>query len=100
MTFVFFKLRLKSHCLQYLSKKPSFSCNPFLVRENIVKSSAKSKELICLLNNYGDSLSSDWALCFSNSIGRSFINKLKNIVLKISPCLSPIDVLNGVETKL
>ena len=98
MTFVFFKLRLKSHCLQYFSKKSSFSCNPFLVRENIAKSPAKSKEIICVLSHSGDSLFLDRLLCFSNSIGRSFINKLKNIVLKISPCLSPIDVLNGVET--
>ena len=37
-------------------------------------------------------------LRFFNSTGRSFINKLKNIVLKISPCLSPTDVLNIVET--
>ena len=53
MTFVFFKLRLKSHFMQYFSKESSFSCNPFLVRENIAKSSAKSKELICVLNNSG-----------------------------------------------
>ena len=98
MASVFFRLRLKSHCLQYFSKKSSFSCNQFLVRENIAKSSAKCKELICALNNSGDSLSSDCVVCFSNSVGRSFINKVKNIVLKISPCLSPIGVLNGVET--
>ena len=55
-------------------------------------------ELISVLNNSGDSLSSDWVLCFSNSIGRSFINTLRHIVLRIPPCLSPIDVLNGVET--
>ena len=75
-----------------------FSFNPFFVRENVAKSSSKSKELICVLNNSGDSLSSDYVLHFSNSIGRSFINKLKNIVFRISPCLRPIDVLNGVET--
>ena len=67
-TFVFFKLRLKTHCLQYFSKKSSFSYNPFLVRENIAKSSAKSKELICLLNNSRNSPSLDCALCFSNSL--------------------------------
>ena len=96
-TFVFFKLRFKSHCLQYFSRKSSFSCNPFLESENIAKSSAKSKELIYMLNNSGDSLSADCVLCFSISIGRTFINKSKNIVLRISSCLSPIDVLNGVE---
>ena len=53
-----------------------------------------------MLNNSGDSLSSDWVLCFSNCIARSFITKLKNIVLKISPFLSHIDVPNGVETQL
>ena len=37
-------------------------------------------------------------LRFFNSTGRSFINKLKNFVLKISPFLSPTDVLNIVET--
>ena len=98
MTFVFFKLRFKSYCLWYFSKKSSFSCNPLLVKENITKSPPKSKELICVLNNSRDSLSSEYVLCFSNSIGRSFINKLKNVIPKISPCLSPIDVLNGVET--
>ena len=98
MTFVFFKLRFKSHCLQYFSKQSSFSCNPFLVKKNITKSPAKSKEHIFILNNSKDSLSSECVLCFDDSIGRSFTNKLKNIVLKISPCLSPIDVLNGVET--
>ena len=35
MTFVFLKLRLKSHYLQYFSKESSFSCNPFSVRENV-----------------------------------------------------------------
>ena len=97
MAFVFFKLRFKSHCLHYFSKISSFSCNPFLVRKNIAKSTAKSKEFISVLNKSGDSLSSDCVSCFSNYIGRSFINKLKNIVLKISPCLSSIDLLNGVE---
>ena len=53
-----------------------------------------------MLNNSGDKLSSDCVLAFSNRIGRSFINKLKSIVPRISPCLSPVDVLNGVETKL
>ena len=76
MTFIFFKLRFKSHCLQHFSKKSSFSYNPFLVRENIAKSSAKNKELICVLNNSGDSLSSDCVLCFSISIGRSSINNI------------------------
>ena len=98
MTFVYSKLGFKSHCLQYFSKKSGFSCNPFLVKENMAKSPAKSKELIYVLNSSRDSLSSECVLCFSNSIGRSFINKLENIVLKILPYLSPIDVLNGVET--
>ena len=84
MTFVLFKLRFKSHCLQYFSKGSSFSYNTFLVRENIAKSFPKSKEIIRVLNNSRDSPSSDCVLFFSNSISRSFINKLKNIVLKIS----------------
>ena len=67
------------------------------MRENIARSSAKSKELISVLNNSGDWFSSDYVLDFSNSIYRSFINKLKKIALRIPPCLSPIDVLNGVE---
>ena len=66
--------------------------------DNIAKSSAKSKKRIYVLNNSGDSLYFDYALCFFNSIGRSFINHLKNIVLRLSPCLCPRDVLNGVET--
>ena len=60
------------------------------MRENTAKSSAKSKELICVLNNSEYSFSSDCVLCLSNRIGKSFINKLKKIVLKISPCLSPV----------
>ena len=44
--------------------------------ENIAKSSAKSKELISVLNNSGDWLSSDYVLGFSNSIDRLFVNKL------------------------
>ena len=76
MIFVFFKLRFKSHFLQYFS---NFSCNPFLENENISESSMKSKELICVLNNSGNTLSSYCASYFSNSIGGSFINNLKNI---------------------
>ena len=68
------------------------------MREYITKSSAKSKKHIWMLNNFGHLLSSDYVLCFSNSTGRSFINKLKNIVLRISPCLSPIVAPNRVET--
>ena len=65
MTFVFFKLRFKSHCLQYFSKISSFSCNPFLVRENIAKSSAKSKKLISVLDYSGDSF---FRLCMCHGI--------------------------------
>ena len=84
MTFVFFKLRFKSHYLQYFPKVSTFSCTTFFVRENIAKSFPKSEEIICVLNNSRDSPFSDYVLCFSNSISRLFINKLKNIVLKIS----------------
>ena len=95
MIFVFFKLRFKSHCLQYFS---NFSCNSFLEKENISESSTKSKEIICVLNNSGNPLSSCCALYFSNIIDRSSINKLKNIFVKIPPCFSPVDVLHGFET--
>ena len=67
------------------------------MRETIAKSSLNSEELICVLNNSVDSPSSDCVLCFSNGSRRSFTNNLKNIILKTSPCLSPIDVLNGVD---
>ena len=93
----FFKLSSKSHCMRNFSKVSSFYCNPCWVRENIAKSSTKSKDFILAIDNFRVSLSSDCVFCFSNNTGRSFINKLKNNGLKVSPCLSPINVLNRVE---
>ena len=55
------------------------------MREKNAKSSAKSKELILALDNFGGSLSSDRVFCFPNKTGRSFINELKNRELKVSP---------------
>ena len=101
MTLVFFKLSSEFYCFQYLSKISSSSYNPFWEIENIAKSSAKSKDRFLALDNSGLSLSSNRVFCFSNNIGRSFINKLKNNrFIKTSLFLSSIDVLNGVETCL
>ena len=68
------------------------------MRENIAKSSATSKGLICVLNNSGYSLSLDNVSGLSNSTGKSFINKLKKTVLRTSPSSRPIVVLTVVET--
>ena len=70
------------------------------MKENIAKSSAKSKELILASNSFGVALSSDRAFCVSNNTGTLFMHKLKNNGLNISPCLSPIDVLNRIEACL
>lgn len=61
------------------------------MRQNIAKLSIKSKKPILAADNSGVSLSSDCTFCLSNKIDRSFIGKLRNNGLKMSPFLSPIE---------
>ena len=73
---------------QFSSRILIWLYSSFCESKKIVKSSAKSNELLFVSPNFGFPLSPQ--LLFASNGSKSFINKLENIVLDMSPCLSPI----------
>ena len=81
---------------QYSSRLLILFCSSFCESEKIHKLSAKSSGLIFVSLNFNFSLFS--LIGSAKNEGKSFINKLQNIVLNMSPSLSPIVGYNGSAT--